>query len=389
MIESCWQGKNVVWDNTFKKDGSTLQIRGVIDWINIMKVSRWINIISILLLCSCQSSKQKKFSNVHSSSGITAGWENDANGGAFQVTAQEYKDNFESRFGLLHLKTDKAPFTGRILTVDVGESGEYVSSDESWLDGRKNGKSSKWFTNGVKMYERNYNRGKWHGTVTRWWPNGQKMYVRAYSYGARHGKEATWRSDGTPIILPANGLPSSVGKPAVVDSIISQPEVENADSSFNDTQNDPDKGSISDSSEGTPLPALDLPGQTSEPELPALEGEINTLSSAPDDSTQEGEDGFGASLPDFPPMETSSDDEGFSPTPEGGITNDSGPEELPPFSPSDDSGTQEGLPPLPSMEEPESSLPPFPSEGDSDSLPPLPDDSGSDFGDLPPLPPLP
>jgi len=388
MIEIRWQGKNVVWGTTFKKDGSTLQIRGVIDWINLMKVSRWINIIWILLLCSCQSSKQKKFSSVHTAPAKTAGWENDVSGGAFQVTAQEYKDNFESRFGLLHLKTDKAPFTGRILTVDVGESGEYVSSDESWLDGRKHGKSSKWFTNGVKMYERNYNRGKWHGTVTRWWPNGQKMYVRAYSYGARHGKEATWRSDGTPITLPANGLPPSIDKSAVGDPTINQPEVENSITpSVN--QDNPPSGDISDINEGPTLPASDSPAQTSEPELPVLEGAIDSLSSDPDDSSQDGEGGFGAELPDFPPTETSLEDEGFSPTPEEGITSDSGLEELPSFPSSDDFGTQGGLPALPAMDESESSLPPLPGESGSDSLPPLPGDNGSGFDDLPPLPPLP
>ena len=114
---------------------------------------------------------------------------------AYQVSQNEYDDNFVSRYGLLYLKASEDPFTGRILTVDLGESGEFVSSDESWKDGRKHGKSSKWFSNGIKMYERNYREGRWHGSVTRWWPNGQKMYVRAYSNGVRHGKEATWRSN--------------------------------------------------------------------------------------------------------------------------------------------------------------------------------------------------
>ena len=110
-----------------------------------------------------------------------------------------------SRYGLLYLKSSNDPFSGRILTVDIGESGEYVSSDESWKEGRKHGKSSKWFSNGIKMYERNYREGRWHGSVTRWWPNGQKMYVRAYTNGVRHGSEASWRSDGSPLSLPADG----------------------------------------------------------------------------------------------------------------------------------------------------------------------------------------
>ena len=62
-------------------------------------------------------------------------------------------------------------------------------ADEGWRNGKKDGPSTRWFSNGVKMYERNYTEGKWNGTVTRWWPNGQKMYVRAYSDGVRHGEE--------------------------------------------------------------------------------------------------------------------------------------------------------------------------------------------------------
>ena len=102
-------------------------------------------------------------------------------GDAYQVTIDEYGNYFESRYGLLHQKLNDMPFTGRILIIEKGDSGEFVASDESWSEGRKDGLSTRWFSNGIKMYERNYKEGRWHGPVTRWWPNGQKMYVRAYT----------------------------------------------------------------------------------------------------------------------------------------------------------------------------------------------------------------
>ena len=118
---------------------------------------------------------------------------------SYQVTAAEFDEFFIYRYGLLYQKFSDNPFSGRIVTIDKGDKGDFVSQDEAWVNGRKDGVSTRWFSNGIKMYERNYNEGKWHGTVTRWWPNGQKMYVRAYTQGKRSGKEATWRSDGTPI----------------------------------------------------------------------------------------------------------------------------------------------------------------------------------------------
>ena len=154
-----------------------------------------IALVALLLFSSCQNQyRQTTPSSAGGSSGVV-----DISGGAYQVTAQEYDQFFETRYGLLFQKFSDSPFTGRVLTIEKGVNGEFVASDETWSNGRKHGVSSRWFSNGVKMYERNYDEGKWHGTVTRWWPNGQKMYVRAYNEGVKHGMDATWRSDGTPI----------------------------------------------------------------------------------------------------------------------------------------------------------------------------------------------
>jgi hypothetical protein len=328
---------------------------------------------------------------------------------AYQVSQSEYDDNFVSKYGLLYLKSSNDPFSGRILTVDTGESGEFVSSDEAWKDGRKHGKSSKWFSNGIKMYERNYREGRWHGSVTRWWPNGQKMYVRAYTNGVRHGNEATWRSDGTPLSLPADGsvtpMDDDLTSPAEPED--SLPNVESPQPAIL-PQATNDSGfdfAPTDEPVGESLPDLSIP----EPES---EGERE-------------DDGF-SDLPSFPPMEeqdsldASADKATEFPTSEESLPNFSDePVELPtdlpslPNLPSDDAdelpdlpGLDEtpnsvdsapplpgdesgdiGLPPLPSGND--SGLPPLPDMEDDGGLPPLPADDDGGFGDLPPLPPLP
>jgi len=315
------------------------------------------------------------------------------NEGAYQVSKSEYDENFVSRYGLLYLKSSDQPFSGRILTVDVGESGEFVSADESWMDGRKHGKSSKWFSNGIKMYERNYLQGRWHGSVTRWWPNGQKMYVRAYTNGVRHGKEATWRSDGTPLSLPADGVPAEIDAEEASEDEINlnlpaEPDISKPDSEDSSFEENPAPATELPSFDNFSAPVEDADMEDSSddfgdlPSFPALdEGASETVdfSNEIPESTDALEDTLDlpldepASLDALPPIvnEDSSDLPalpGLDDSSEIPVTDD-----LPPLGlPADDAG---GLPPLPGI------------EGDS-NLPPLPSEDGG-LGDLPPLPPLP
>jgi hypothetical protein len=314
----------------------------------------------------------------------------------YQVSQSEYDDNFVSRYGLLYLKSSTDPFTGRILTVGTGESGEYVSSDESWKNGRKNGKSSKWFSNGIKMYERNYREGRWHGSVTRWWPNGQKMYVRAYTNGVRHGNEATWRSDGTPLSLPPEGSTPSMDRisPETEDEVENFPIAEQKDESFGQE--------ITEEADGIEFQSLDSPADESLPSFTDPEPPIEI------------EDTGFSDLPSFPPMEEdpSAQDLPLESPESTSFTNDLPavpepvdiPEEVPPLGElpsSDDSGmpdlpgldstdtvNEEPIPPLPDLPD-SGGLPPLPGMEDSGALPPLPGGEDAGLGDLPPLPPLP
>jgi hypothetical protein len=263
-------------------------------------------LFALLFLSACQNQyRQTKAPSSSASSGVVS-----VSGDAYQVTAQEYDQFFETRYGLLFQKFSDSPFTGRVLTVEKSaDGGEYVASDESWAKGRKHGVSSRWFSNGVKMYERNYDDGKWHGVVTRWWPNGQKMYVRAYSDGLKRGKDATWRSDGTPIDLVSSG---ESDEPAAIDS----------------------DESPSDSGPGD-LPAL--PGVDEPPAFPPLDSSPGDLPALP------GVD----EPPAFPPLDSGSGD--LPPLPGG---------DEPAFPPFDsDSGD---LPPLPGAESSDDGLPPLP-----------------------------
>ena len=290
------------------------------------------SLVALLFLTACQN-KYRQTEVPSSGPPVDAV---NVSGDAYQVTAQEYDQLFETRYGLLFQKFSDSPFTGRVVTAEKSADGvEYVSSDESWSKGRKHGVSTRWFSNGVKMYERNYNDGKWHGTVTRWWPNGQKMYVRAYSDGLKRGKEATWRSDGTPI-----DLASGSAEEASSDEPETPREVTPPLDSF------PSSDAPSDEPPS-------VPGTEDSPAFPAAEPSPVDLPSFP----VEDEPGLppvpapsgGDDLPGLPPLDSGSGD--LPPLPGGDDFPD-----LPPL----DSGSGD-LPPLPGAESEEEDLPPLPS----------------------------
>jgi hypothetical protein len=331
---------------------------------------------------------------------------------AYQVSADEYDEFFASRYGLLYQKFSDTPFTGRIVTVENGPGGKFVIADESWRNGKKDGTSTRWFSNGVKMYERNYSDGKWNGTVTRWWPNGQKMYVRAYSKGMRHGEEATWRSDGTPIKTASNlteivpPAESNAAQNESVESDVNPAEVEEPNNnpaieSFPSELSAPSPIVESIPEEPaqpealpTPVEALssDLPEIIEPVALPEPVGlptevspELPGLPSADFDTTDE-------------PMPTPSDSDLALPaTPESPVApSDALPTELPglpELEPQSDGNSE--LPVLPGLpvESTDPEIPPMSVEDGAlpelPGLPPLPESGNGASDDLPPLPPLP
>ena len=185
------------------------------------------------------------------------------------------------KYGLLHQKHSDIPFTGKIVQVSSGPNGDYVSSENNWMDGKKNGTSTKWFSNGAKMYERNYKDGS---GVTRWWPNGQRMYVTAYTDGKRTSQEAKWQSNGSPIKtttsetklnLPRVVIRKSAEFRHIRTSNIDSNEVENTQI----PSSEPWDGSFSDQS----LQDVELPAPTEDPisdnsELPLMPSSLDVSS---------------------------------------------------------------------------------------------------------------
>ena len=308
---------------------------------------------------------------------------------AYQVTSDEFDEFFTYRYGLLYQKFSDNPFSGRIVTIDKGDKGDFVSQDEAWVNGRKDGVSTRWFSNGIKMYERNYNEGKWHGTVTRWWPNGQKMYVRAYTQGKRSGKEATWRSDGTPIDQTGQSATASPSSSSDGGNSLNSGDTE-LPSVF--------VPSSSESSESEPAPltplddpelSLDPIALPSEPALDAPSADLGMPEAPP---TLEPLTEPSVSAPEMPGFEPLGEP-GLPPLSEPGLPplqteGDSLPPGLPPLE-SDSPATEEGFPAMPLDPTPsDEGLPPLP-ETDSGGLPPLPGDDGLPPPDSSGLPPLP
>ncbi|SVD37627.1 uncharacterized protein METZ01_LOCUS390481, partial [marine metagenome] len=97
----------------------------------------------------------------------TAGAFRSADVDTVQVRANEYNTYFERRYGLLFKTFANEPFTGRVITFENENARDYVATDESYKNGKRNGQSIRWFSTGQQMYERNYREGKWHGLVTR------------------------------------------------------------------------------------------------------------------------------------------------------------------------------------------------------------------------------
>lgn len=359
-------------------------------------------LLFLFLFSSCENRYRKGGVSAQAQASLSPQLVGKTNDDAYQVSQGEYDENFVSRYGLLYLMASQDPFTGRILTVNVGDSGEYVVSDESWKEGRKHGNCSKWFSNGIKMYERNYHEGRWHGAVTRWWPNGQKMYVRAYTNGVRHGKEATWRSDGTPLSLPVDGTPKVVELTppnSQVEEVLPLVDLSEPDM-LPEAQDGTEELNLS-----TPAPLIadDFIGIPGASDKINSEDSIDNFSDAPNFPTMEedlpilGEDDVSLPLqpdssgPDLilpgleEPLATEEPLLEELPSTDG--------EELPPLPGVEGAGTSlnEELPAPPGLLEEASSenLPILPGMDDSNGLPPLPIGDDGGFGDLPPLPPLP
>jgi len=68
--------------------------------------------------------------------------------------------------------------------------------EESYKDGKLEGKSITWYPSGEIQLEANYKDGKKEGKTTGWYKNGQKMSESYFKNGEREGKTTFWYQNG-------------------------------------------------------------------------------------------------------------------------------------------------------------------------------------------------
>ena len=364
-----------------------------------------LSILVLLLITSCENRYRKNVA-VHSAKNETPSdtavgkQKMDISKDAYQVSSDEYDEFFATRYGLLYQKFSEIPFTGQIVTIENGSKGKFVIADESWRNGKKDGASTRWFSNGVKMYERNYSDGKWNGTVTRWWPNGQKMYVRAYSDGVRHGEEATWRSDGTPIktaanlteVAPSTEIENDDEEKTDSDAVTAPLEFEEPANEMTDSLPvvSPDPSPVVEMVIEEPVQPQEQPFSVES--FPSDLPEISEQDALPEPEVS-------PQLPGLPIREFEADAPMPSQT-EAGLPFPALPESPSPAAAVSDFPALPGiesqpmdsseLPALPGFPADNGDLPPMPVEDNAlPGLPPLPEPNEGSANELPPLPPLP
>ena len=66
----------------------------------------------------------------------------------------------------------------------------------NYIDGKKDGKWTHWYEDGLKLSEGNYKDGKRDGMWTTWYENGLKWTVENYKDAMKDGKSTEWFANG-------------------------------------------------------------------------------------------------------------------------------------------------------------------------------------------------
>ena len=68
--------------------------------------------------------------------------------------------------------------------------------DINYKDGKRDGKWTSWYEDGLKLSEGNYKDGKRDGKWTSWYENGLKWIDTNYKDGKEDGKSTEWFANG-------------------------------------------------------------------------------------------------------------------------------------------------------------------------------------------------
>jgi len=112
--------------------------------------------------------------------------------GLGEVEVVDY-GSLEARDGLVYIKDDSKPFSGR--ADSRYENGELKSSI-TYENGKKEGLVRSWFESGKMQMESTYKDGKQDGLTRSWFDSGQLKMEATYKDDEEDGLRRTWYGNG-------------------------------------------------------------------------------------------------------------------------------------------------------------------------------------------------
>jgi antitoxin component YwqK of YwqJK toxin-antitoxin module len=88
---------------------------------------------------------------------------------------------------------NESPFTGTAISADFNEM---IIESASFKDGKRHGLITRFFPNGVKSYESNYQNGRIEGKSFSWWSNSNLRSESTYIDGELAGVQRKWYTSG-------------------------------------------------------------------------------------------------------------------------------------------------------------------------------------------------
>ena len=95
---------------------------------------------------------------------------------------------------IVYTKNDMKPLTG-IIYNESGEKGMW-KREIPFINGKREGLVTGWYSNGQLWYENNYKNNKPHGISKSWYENGRLNEIVNYSFGIQDGIDKWWSESG-------------------------------------------------------------------------------------------------------------------------------------------------------------------------------------------------
>ena len=106
-----------------------------------------------------------------------------------------YERQLYKKSGIIYKKIDNKPYTGVRRSNPSTDTGER-KEETNFINGKKDGLSTKWYENGQKEIEKNYKNGKLEGVHIEWYRSGQKKSETNFKNNKLDGLAREWDEDG-------------------------------------------------------------------------------------------------------------------------------------------------------------------------------------------------